>query len=63
MVTQGEGPYFIGVYENLKDDLNSLDKKENVTSKETTLTFLGRKTCILYVRNESEGTIKSLRYQ
>lgn len=62
MVTSGEGPFLIGVYENLREDLKELDKKENVVSNEAKLTFTGRKSCIIFVRNNSQSAIKTLIY-
>jgi hypothetical protein len=61
-VISGEGPFLIGVYENLKEDLKVLDKKENVISNNAKLSFTGRKSCIIYVRNNSQSAIKTLVY-
>jgi hypothetical protein len=61
-ITNGEGPFMVGVFESLKTDLLPLDKKENISETEIYLTFRGKKACVIYVRNQSEGVIKTLNY-
>ncbi len=61
-VIKGTGPFMIGVYENVKENLKELDKKENVNSYEANLTFTGRKRCIIFVRNNAQSAIKTLIY-
>jgi hypothetical protein len=61
-IIKGEGPFMVGVYESLKNDLVALDKKENVTFTEVKLSFTGKKVCIIYVRNQTEAALKNLIY-
>lgn len=60
-IIKGQGPFSVGVYENLKEEMVELDKEENVIGS-ATLSFTGKKACVIYVRNSQTGTFKTLKY-
>ncbi len=60
-VIEGEGPFTVSIYENLKSDLKLLDKKDNVFDR-TLMTLNERRICIIYVQNSSISAVKKLKY-
>jgi len=60
-ITKGEAPFTVGIYEDLlQKGLVELDKKENSTENNISLTFTGRKNCLIYVRNNKDAVAKPL---
>jgi hypothetical protein len=62
-VTNGNGPFSVVLSEDKQDKgFKMLDRKDSVV-KDATLSFSGRKTCIIYVIDkEKKKTIKVLNY-
>lgn len=61
-ILNGEGPFMVSIYENLKDDMIALDRKEGVLDSVVSLSFFGKRDCVIYVRNKFTSLFKTIKY-